>query len=66
MNDLSVVGTVDVKVQYEQQTRELPLTVDTGGGPFLLSRDWLHLTMNWREIKLMSKHAQGTLRLPIG
>lgn len=59
---LSVVGTMDAKVQYEQQMQELPLTVVTGDGPCLLGWDWLqHLTLNWKEIKAVSKHAMGSL-----
>ena len=59
---LSVIGTMDAKVQYEQQTQELPLTVVAGDGPCMLSWDWLqHLTLNWKEIKAVSKHAMGSL-----
>ena len=59
---LSMLGTMDAKVQYEQQTKELPLTVVAGDGPSLLGRDWLqHLVLNWREIKAVSKHDVGSL-----
>ena len=49
-------------MQYEQQQRDLVLTVVAGGGPCLLGRNWLrHLTLNWREIKAVSQHAVGSL-----
>ena len=49
-------------VQYEQQMQELPLTVVAGDGPSLLGRDWLqHLTLNWKKINTVSKHASGNL-----
>lgn len=59
---LSVVGDLDVQVQYEEQTNKLVLTVVTGDGPSLLGRNWLqHLRLNWREIKAMKTHAVGSL-----
>ena len=59
---LTVLGTMDAVVQYEQQTRELPLTVVRGHGSSLLGRDWLqHLTLNWRKINAVSKHAERSV-----
>ena len=59
---LTVLGTMNAVVQYEQQTQELPLTVVAGDGPSLLGRDWLqHLTLNWKKINTVSKHASGNL-----
>ena len=59
---LSVVGTMDAKIQYEQQMLELPLTVVAGDGPCLLGRDWpQHLTLNWKEVKAVSEHARWSL-----
>ncbi len=59
---LAVVGDVDVKVQYENQTKDLVLTVVTGNGPSLLRRNWLqHLMLNWQEIRAMRSHAVGSL-----
>ncbi len=59
---LAVVGDVDVKVQYKNQTRDSVLTVVTGNGPSLLGRNWLqHLTLNWRKVRAMCSHAVGSL-----
>ena len=38
------------------------MTVVAGDGPSLLGRDWLqHLTLNWKKINTVSKHASGKL-----
>ena len=59
---LPVIGDVTVRVQYEQQTQEMDLTVVAGEGPSLLGRNWLqHLSLNWRDIKAVSQHAVGSL-----
>jgi len=59
---IPVVGDVDIRVQYEQQTHKLALTVVAGEGPSLLGRNWLqHLKLNWREIKAVTKHRVGGL-----
>ena len=59
---LTVVGDVDVQVQYEQQVHALKLTVVTGSGPCLLGRDWLqYLRLNWKEIRNVVPQAGGRL-----
>ena len=59
---LPIVCAMDAKVQYKQQIQELPLTIVAGDGPCLLGRDWLkHLTLNWRKIQAVSRHAEGSL-----
>ena len=59
---LPVIGEVEVRVQYEQQEKDLVLTVVAGNGPCLLGRNWLQqLTLNWRQIKAVSQHAEGSL-----
>ena len=59
---LPVIGDIDVRVQHEQQSQDLVLTVVAGDGPCLLGRNWLqHITLNWREIKAVSQHAVGSL-----
>ena len=59
---LTVVGDVDVQVQYEQQVHALKLTVVTGSGPSLLGRDWLqYLRPNWKEIRNVVPQAGGRL-----
>ena len=59
---LPLVGDMDVRVQYEQQTQNLVLTVVAGEGPSLIGRNWLqYLQLNWREIKAVRNHAVGSL-----
>ena len=44
---ITVKGSLDVKVSYENQKAELTLTIVDGAGPTLLGRDWLrHLRLN--------------------
>ena len=39
----------------------------SGDGPCLLGQNWLrHLTLNWREIKAVSKHDVGSLEYLLG
>ena len=38
---LSVLGVMNVEVQYKQQRESLKLTIVSGKGPSLLGRDWL-------------------------
>ena len=38
---LSVLGTLEVEVQYEGQRAHLPLFVLKGDGPSLFGRNWL-------------------------
>lgn len=48
---MGVVGEWDVQVQYQQQSKTLPLIVVTGDGPSLLGRNWLkHLRLDWEKI----------------
>lgn len=48
---IPVLGTIDVVVQYDDQTATLPLLVVKGEGPSLLGRNWLSaLKLNWHEI----------------
>ena len=59
---LSVAGDANVRVQYEDQVRDLVLTVVSGGGPSLLGRNWMqYLKLNWREIKAVRSHPLGSL-----
>ena len=47
---ISVLGCVDVNVQYSNQETNLPLVVVKGEGPSLLGRDWLsQRKLNWHE-----------------
>ena len=48
---LTVLGTVDVHVQYKEQTAKLPLLVVQGKGPSLFGRNWLQqFHLDWQEI----------------
>ena len=48
---LPVVGSQDVKVQYEGQSAILPLIVVKGNVPTLLGRNWLDtIKINWYDI----------------
>lgn len=46
------MGVSEVKVNYDQQIKTLPLVVVKGAGPSLLGRGWLEaLKLKWDEIK---------------
>jgi hypothetical protein len=46
-------GTMDVRVQYGDQCRTLPVVIINGNGPSLFGRDWLkHIQLNWQDIKV--------------
>ncbi len=48
---LKVMGSLDVKVGYEQQEVKLPLIIVKGNGLTLLGRDWLKvIKLNWSRI----------------
>lgn len=48
---ISVVGSIEVAVEYQEQSAELPLVIVEGNGPTLLGRNWLkHIRLDWRGI----------------
>ena len=48
---ISVVGSLQVEVSHNNQTKQLPLLVVKGQGPSLLGRDWMNkLTLDWQTI----------------
>ena len=52
---LVVVGEVSVEVQYQDQTKHLPLLIVEGEGPTFLGQNWLQeLRLDWREINSLS------------
>ena len=68
---MKVTGTLNVKVQYEDQFKKLVLVVTAGNGPSLLGWNWLnHIKLNWKSLfavhtaglgflhKLMQRHKQ--------
>ena len=53
------MGTLNVRVQYEGQLKNLVLVVIAGDGPSLLGRNWLNrIVLNWKKV-----FAVRTLRL---
>ncbi|KAK3087172.1 hypothetical protein FSP39_002564 [Pinctada imbricata] len=49
--DMAILGTVEVHVDYESFSGNLHVIVVKGRGPNLLGRDWLKsLKLNWNEI----------------
>ena len=50
---LTVLGQMQVKVKYQDQTANLPILVVAGDGPSLLGRDWLyHLKLDWKQFAM--------------
>ena len=48
---IEVMGTLNVRVQYEGQLKKLVLVVIAGDGPSLLGRNWLHhIVLNWKKV----------------
>ena len=48
---IPVVGCCNVNIEYNGQSRELPLEVVAGGGPTLLGRDWMsQIRLDWGQI----------------
>ncbi len=51
---LPVVGSVDVRVEYGEQSAILPLLVVKGEGPTLFGRDWMSvIQLDWGKIHYM-------------
>lgn len=49
-------GAVDVKVKYEDQMKDLTLTIVGRDGLTLMGRDWLqHLKLDWATLKHISE-----------
>ena len=59
---MKVTGTLEVKVQYEDQVRELVLVVTAGNGPSLLCRNWFnHIDLTWKELFAVRTPQLGSL-----
>ena len=59
---LKVVGQALVDVEYEGNTKRLPIKVLKGDGPSLLGRNWLKdIKLNWRTIKKLSNNLDSML-----
>ncbi|MEE4247362.1 MAG: reverse transcriptase domain-containing protein, partial [Kangiellaceae bacterium] len=53
---VSVLGRIQVRVEAEGATKELPLLVVEGAGSNLIGRDWLAcLPLDWRSIKQLQQ-----------
>ena len=56
---LPVLGQINVRAQYEGQTKSLDLVVVTGNGPTLLGRNWLlQLRLDWAAIRKVEPNTQ--------
>nr|XP_048701272.1 uncharacterized protein K02A2.6-like [Caretta caretta] len=57
---VSMLGTVDVKVELNGQAAKLPLFVVRGNYPALMGRSWLgKIQLNWAEVHQMTKEETG-------
>ena len=55
-HELQVLGECTVHVDYQGQSKDLPLLIDEGHGPNLLGRNWLsHLRLDWNSIQQIKK-----------
>ena len=52
---ITVLGCVEVEVQYKGQVTRLPLIMVEGSGPTLLGRSWLkHIVLDWQEVRRLA------------
>ena len=59
---ISVVGSIEVAVEYQEQSAELPLVIVEGNGPTLLGRNWLkHIRLDWQGIHRLSQPSLNSL-----
>ena len=59
---ITVMGELNVEVQYGQQSKALPLLIVAGDGPSLLGRNWLeHIRLDWKTIGAIAAEKPGTL-----
>ena len=59
---MKVTGTLNVKVQHEDQFKKLVLVVTAGNGPRLLCRNWLnHINLNWKKLFAIQTAQLGSL-----
>ena len=59
---MKVTGTLNVKVQYEDQYKKLVLVVTAGNGPNLLGWNWLnHIKLNWKKLFAVRTVRLGSL-----
>ena len=60
---ITILGSLNVTVQYEAQSFILPLIVVQGDGPSLLGRNWLEvILLNWNHIhSIFQPHTIDTL-----
>ena len=58
---MTVVGEMEVQVNYGAQSHNLLLLVVAGKGPSLVGRDWLqHIQLNWKTIGLATSSSTVT------
>jgi hypothetical protein len=52
-------GIINVPIQYNHQTKVLPLFVVNTAGPALFGRDWLHeFDLDWKVVKSITKNSK--------
>ena len=57
-----MLGSIDVAVEYQEQTARLPLVIVEGNGPTLLGRNWLkHIRLDWQGIHHLSQSSLQSL-----
>ena len=61
---MQVMGTLNVRVQYEDQLKKLVLVVLAGNGPSLFRRNWLnHINLNWKHMFAIRTVQLGSLHM---
>ena len=59
---ISVVGSIEVTAEYQEQTATLPLVIVEGNGPSLLGRNWLkQIRLDWQGIHRLSQSSLQSL-----
>ena len=58
-NTMTPEGIINVPIQYNHQTKVLPLFVVNTAGPALFGRDWLHeFDLDWKVVKSITKNSK--------
>ena len=61
-DNLHILGTYDVQVNYGSQSYTLPLVVIQGQGPSLFRRNWLEkIKIHWNSIYTVQKQSISSL-----
>ena len=61
-DNLHIMGTYDVQVDYKSQSQTLPLVVVQGHGPSLFGRNWLEkIKIDWNSIYSLQEQSLSPL-----